>query len=437
MPVLEHKGRGEIMNIIQTLLGLLTGPQLLGQLSSLLGESNSATQKGLAAAIPAILGGLISKGSTESGAGALIGMMKDNNIDSGMLSNLGGMLSGSQGDVSSMGGSILKSVLGGNADAVTQLVGSASGLSGDSASKLLAFAAPAVLGGVAQAAPAGGFSPASLMGWLGDQKEHLAAFAPPGLGAVLGLGGLGGLGAAAASMAGGVSSAAASMAHDARGAAAAALPAATGNAWGLWPWLAGVAVLGAALFLGMRSCAPRTEAPVAEATPPVASEPAAPVVAEPAPAPIPEPVPGEIKLPSGATLNVPPGSVGENLFKFLSGTETGSKTFVFDGLTFDTGRATLDAKSQETIAAVAGILKEFPAVTVALDGYTDNLGAARSNVRLSEARAKEVMAALAAAGIDTARLTAAGHGDAKPIADNGTPDGRAQNRRTELTATKN
>jgi K(+)-stimulated pyrophosphate-energized sodium pump len=142
-------------------------------------------------------------------------------------------------------------------------------------------------------------------------------------------------------------------------------------------------------------------------------------------------------LPSGATLNVPPGSVGENLFKFLSGTETGSKTFVFDGLTFDTGRATLDAKSQETIAAVAGILKEFPAVTVALDGYTDNLGAARSNVRLSEARAQTVMAALAAAGIDASRLKSAGHGADKPLADNGTPEGRAQNRRTELTATKN
>jgi outer membrane protein OmpA-like peptidoglycan-associated protein len=396
------------MNIIQTLLGLLTGPQMLGQIAKMLGVPDGMAQKGLAAAVPAILGGLIAKGSTDSGAGALIGMMKDHKIDAEMLNNLGGLLGGGAGDVSAMGGSILKSVLGSNADAVTQLVGSASGLSGDSAGKLMALAAPVVMGGVAQAAPAGGFSPAGLMGLLNSQKEHLEAFAPPGLGSLLGVGGLG---AAAAT-----------------------------HAWGFWPWLAGAGALAALAFFGMRSCAPRTEAPpAATIAPPAATEPAAPVVvAEPAPpVVVAEPTPGEIKLPSGATLNVPPGSVGENLFEFLSGPETGTKTFLFDGLTFDTGRATLDPKSQETIAAIASILKEFPSVAVTIDGYTDNLGSQGSNLRLSERRAKTAMDALVSAGVETARMKWAGHGDAKPIADNGTEEGRAQNRRTELTATKN
>jgi OmpA-OmpF porin, OOP family len=423
------------VNIIQTLLGLLTGPQMLGQLSKMLGVPESMVQKGLAAAIPAILGGLMAKGSTESGAGALIGMMKDNKIDGSVLDNLGGLFGGASGDGSAaanMGGSILKSVLGGNADALTQLVGSTSGMTTDSAHRLMALAAPVVMGGVAQAAPAGGFTPAGLMSLLGSQAEHLKKFAPPGLGALLGLGGFG---AAASAMAGAASHVAGSAGH-AAGAVYGAGSAAATNAWSFWPWLGGATVIAAALFFGLRTCSPRTVAPVAEA-PPVASEPAPPVVAEPAPPPAPAPVPGEIKLPSGATLTVPPGSVGENLFKFLTGPETGSKTFVFDGLTFDTGRATLDAKSQETITAISSILKEFPTVTAALDGYTDNQGSPRSNLRLSEARAKTVMEALTAAGVEAARVTSAGHGIDKPVADNNTPEGRAQNRRTELTATKN
>lgn len=400
------------MNIIQTVLGLLTGPQLLGQLSKMLGIPEALVQKGLAAAIPAILGGVMAKGSTESGAGALIDVMKDHKIDAGLLDNLGGLFAGASG--AAMGGSILKSVLGGHADTVTNLVGSVSGLSGGDAGKVMALAAPVVLGGVAQAAPAGGFTPAALVSLLGSQKEHLEKFAPPGLSGLLGLGG----------------------GHGALGAAAAALPAAT-QAWSLGPWLIGVGVLGAALFFGLRSCGPRVEAPVVEAPPPAMSEPAPAVTAEPAPPPAAEPVPGEIKLPSGATLTVPPGSVGENLFKFLTGPETGSKTFVFDGLTFDSGRATLDAQSQATIGAIASILKEFPTVTAALDGYTDNQGSPGSNLRLSQARAQTVREALTAAGVDAARLTSAGHGIDKPIADNSTPEGRAQNRRTELTATKN
>lgn len=394
------------MNIIQTVLGLLTGPQLLGQIAGMLGVPVSTVEKGLAAAIPAVLGGLISKGSTDAGAGALIDLMKGHKIDAGLLDNLGGLLGG--GAAAGMGGAILTSILGGNADAATRLVGSVSGMPDAAASKLMAFAAPAVLGGVAQAAPAGGFTPAGLASVLASQKEHVEALAPPGLSALLGLGG----------------------GHAGLGAGMAAAT----NAWSLGPWLIGAGAVAAALFLGVRSCAPRTEAPpVAEAAPPVVSAPA-PVVAEPAPEPV--AAPGALTLPSGATLTVPPGSVGENLFKFLTGPETGSKTFVFDGLTFDTGRATLDGPSQATIAAIATILKEFPTVTAALDGYTDNQGSPASNLRLSQARAKTVMEALAAAGVDAARLTSAGHGVDKPIADNATAEGRAQNRRTELTATK-
>jgi outer membrane protein OmpA-like peptidoglycan-associated protein len=198
----------------------------------------------------------------------------------------------------------------------------------------------------------------------------------------------------------------------------------------LWPWLLLAALLLLALF-GLRACLSGTQPPVAEA--PAASD-AEPVATEP---PATEPAPAQLALPSGTVLTVPPGSVGENLYNFLTSAETGSKTFLFDGLTFESGRATLDANSQSTITAIADILKEFGAVSVSVDGYTDNTGSRDANLRLSEARAQAVLSALSAAGVDASRMAAAGHADDSPVADNGTEEGRAQNRRTELTATKN
>jgi outer membrane protein OmpA-like peptidoglycan-associated protein len=203
------------------------------------------------------------------------------------------------------------------------------------------------------------------------------------------------------------------------------LATAVGPGQPILPWLLAALLFVLLALLGLRACStPRTE-PVAEA-PPVVAEP----VAEPiAPA-------TDIALPGGTTLSVPPGSVGEQLFQFLSGSEGGSKTFLFDGLTFDSGQAGLDERSQATISAIAEILNAYGATTVSVDGYTDNLGSPAANQRLSAERAQAVADALSAAGVAADRMVTAGHGDANPVADNGTEEGRAQNRRTELTATK-
>jgi len=67
-----------------------------------------------------------------------------------------------------------------------------------------------------------------------------------------------------------------------------------------------------------------------------------------------------------------------------------------------------------------------------VEGHTDNVGRAAANQTLSQQRAEAVVAWLAARGIDAARLGAAGLGDSKPLADNGSEEGRAKNRRVEL-----
>jgi OOP family OmpA-OmpF porin len=100
---------------------------------------------------------------------------------------------------------------------------------------------------------------------------------------------------------------------------------------------------------------------------------------------------------------------------------------------FDTGKATIKPESAGVLAVIAEALKGEPALTIEIQGHTDNVGAAAANLKLSQDRAAAVKAHLVqTGGIAAARLTTAGLGDTKPIGDNATDEGRAQNRRVEL-----
>ncbi|HWR97062.1 MAG TPA: OmpA family protein [Candidatus Methanoperedens sp.] len=101
-------------------------------------------------------------------------------------------------------------------------------------------------------------------------------------------------------------------------------------------------------------------------------------------------------------------------------------------INFDTGKATIRPDSQQVIDQVAQMLSSNPSLTLGVEGHTDSVGTPAANKTLSESRAKAVVAALAAKGIDAKRLTPAGWGQEKPVADNGTEEGRARNRRVDL-----
>jgi len=101
-------------------------------------------------------------------------------------------------------------------------------------------------------------------------------------------------------------------------------------------------------------------------------------------------------------------------------------------INFDTGKATIKPESKDIVDEVVTALKAKPKLKVKLEGHTDNVGSAADNKKLSDARAKAVMDAIVAKGIDKSRLSAEGFGLEKPIADNGTEAGRAKNRRVEL-----
>jgi outer membrane protein OmpA-like peptidoglycan-associated protein len=105
---------------------------------------------------------------------------------------------------------------------------------------------------------------------------------------------------------------------------------------------------------------------------------------------------------------------------------------VLHNIFFDVNKYELKPESQIELDKVVQLLQDNPAVRIQIEGHTDNVGSATDNQKLSENRAKAVISYLNSKGISLTRLIAKGFGATKPIADNTTEEGRAQNRRTEL-----
>jgi OOP family OmpA-OmpF porin len=112
---------------------------------------------------------------------------------------------------------------------------------------------------------------------------------------------------------------------------------------------------------------------------------------------------------------------------------TASGRWTTQGILFETGKSGLKPESTPTLKAIAAALKGHSDLKVEIQGHTDNVGSAASNMALSQARADAVKAALQADyAVDAGQLTAKGYGDTKPMAKNTTPEGRANNRRVEI-----
>lgn len=103
------------------------------------------------------------------------------------------------------------------------------------------------------------------------------------------------------------------------------------------------------------------------------------------------------------------------------------------GILFETGKSAVRPESAPTLKEIANALQGHPDLRVQIGGHTDNVGQAAANLRLSQARAEAVKAALVSGyGIDAARMETRGFGDTKPVGDNKTPEGRSNNRRVEF-----
>jgi outer membrane protein OmpA-like peptidoglycan-associated protein len=99
---------------------------------------------------------------------------------------------------------------------------------------------------------------------------------------------------------------------------------------------------------------------------------------------------------------------------------------------FDTGKSTLKPGATSAIGRLANFLSQNSNTKVLIEGHTDSVGSDDYNIGLSERRARAVATELEARGIPESQIQTLGRGKDMPVATNGTPEGRQQNRRVEI-----
>jgi OmpA-OmpF porin, OOP family len=340
----------------------------------LLGESEGATKSAVTAALPALLGGLVSKGSTLDGASGLLSMLNGPNVNGGLLSNLGSLFSngGAQANgLMGVGSGLLGSLFGDKVGGLANAVSGLAGIKGGSATSLLGLLAPLVFGLLKNQTTSQNLGASGLMDLLKGQSAHLGNAIDPKISSALGFASpLAFLGGGVDKVAAGVNHAASAATASMASAASTATAAASTGGSSLMRWLPLLIGVGAVLWLlsQMNSCsgAKKVEAPAA---PPVATAPAPAPVAAPAPAPAAAvAVPAAAKIYFAVNSYEPPADLGKQL----------------DGMV-DYARANVNAK-------------------LAISGYHDKTGDPAKNAELAKQRAKAVVNSLISAGIPEDRM---------------------------------
>ena len=110
---------------------------------------------------------------------------------------------------------------------------------------------------------------------------------------------------------------------------------------------------------------------------------------------------------------------------------------ILDRVHFASGKATIEKRSWVLLDQVAAVIQSHPALlSIQVEGHTDDRGGASYNLLLSQARATSVADYLVSRGVARERLVARGFGPTRPVGSNGTPEGRAANRRVAFTVLK-
>jgi OOP family OmpA-OmpF porin len=100
---------------------------------------------------------------------------------------------------------------------------------------------------------------------------------------------------------------------------------------------------------------------------------------------------------------------------------------------FDFDKSTLKPEATRALSSIVQQMQNDPSLRADIVGHTDSVGTEEYNMRLSERRAKAVSAHLVRNGIAAQRLNVSWKGETQPVASNATREGRAQNRRVEIT----
>jgi len=357
--------------------------------------------RGFQTASAAILGGLAGKAGQTGFLRQIFELITGPMNDSSILSNVRGLFSKSVGSPSDgLGSRFLSMLFGGNQSQIAEKVGLAAGLRPSSASTLMSFAAPMVLGLLGKRVNEGHMDMSSFSSLLQRERSGISSMLPAGLSNILGT--------------------PAAAAADVSQATQSASP----RRW-LWPVVALAALIGL-IWFAVRGRQQAGDV-VGQAGQQVRS--AA------------QSVTGFLKtsLANGIELSIPQNGMESHLLAFLKDPSqplSNATWFEFDRLTFDTNAATLRPESQEQLRNIAGILQAYPMMRVKIGGYTDNTGDPAANALLSQQRVDSVMQQLTGMGFSADRLQAEGYGAQYPVADNSTEAGRAKNRRIALQVTQ-
>lgn len=402
------------------------------QFAGLLGENSSGVESAFKSILPSVLGAVMQKASTTSGAGEILDIARNNSHD-GILDNLSGLLgnSGQFDNILSIGSKLLPTLFGNKTADLTSAISSKSGIQSSSVTSLLSFAAPFIMSILGKQVNSSGMGLSGLTSLLMGQKDSVLSALPSGLGSVLNFADLGDFKGSSAG------------AHQSPHSSHVPEDNNSGSPkWLLWLVL-GLVALG--LIWGLKTCKKdETTAVTDEVSATVDSAGAA--VSDMADSAASKVDAGlealgaffKRKLPNGIELDIPELGIENKLVTFIEdASKPVDKTtwFNFDRINFETGSANLDAESKVQIKNMAEILKAFPKVNLKVGGYTDNTGNDAANLKLSQDRANSVKAAIVAEGIEAKRLDAEGYGKEHPVASNDTEEGRAQNRRIAVRVT--
>jgi outer membrane protein OmpA-like peptidoglycan-associated protein len=430
--------------------------EVMHRISGELGESPERTEKAIEAGIPSILAGLLNTVSS-SGVSRLFEMLKQGpselshlgGLDS-VLANPASLMSGASVDtLIKYGQTILSFLFGGKLNSIVDLITKTSGVKASSASSLLGMLAPLLMGVLRKETTSEGLSLAGLTKLLMDQKSSIAKLAPAGLSSVLGLKSLSDLGSVADS----VRLAGTGAATEVGRAASAA--ASEGSAF--LRWAAPLALLAAVLcglwylFSGRGEQPQNADAApnLAQVTRPVTDAARKNVervsegikdtrntlteggraIVETAKRMV------SVTLPGNLMIELPETSYLQGIVKSLTDSAGTSlpKSTVAEDLSFEGNTAKLTPESATATTRLATVLKAFGTAKLKIEGHTDNLGDPAANKQSSLERATAVKDALVKVGAPADRITVEGVGADRPVASNDTEEGRAKNRRIELS----
>ena len=375
---------------------------LMAKAASFLGEDNSLTSKAMGLILPSILGGMANKAANADGATQLFDILKGDDHRSDIFGSLGMLLGGgsaTQGLLES-GGSTINALFGNKTSNIASVIASAVGMKSGSASSLMSIAAPILMNVMARKL-GGGATASGLVSLLGSQLPFLkSAGLPSALTSALGLSNL-------------------NLTPPSVSAPKIAVE--EGGLGKFLPWLllAAAGLAGVYLFKTCNTKVPEVPTAVAIQRPVV---PVTPAVVETV---------KKLTLPGG-DIEVKTGSFLDQLYTEITDANADlTKALTFDNVNFATNSAVLTEGSKTQLDDLVKIMKAFPKVDIKVEGHTDNVGKETSNKELSQSRAIAVKRYLNSHGVDEKRIGTAGFGSTKPVADNATDAGKAQNRRIE------